>query len=28
VSKVLQSLKHSEDEYKAVTVYGGVDIMD
>jgi ATP-dependent RNA helicase DeaD len=21
-------LKHSEDEYKSVTVYGGVDIMD
>jgi ATP-dependent RNA helicase DDX21 len=25
---VLASLKHHEDEYKAVTVYGGVDIMD
>ncbi len=28
VQSVLSSLKHSEDEYKSVTVYGGVDIMD
>jgi ATP-dependent RNA helicase DeaD len=28
VSNVLASLKHAEDEYKVVTVYGGVDIHD
>lgn len=28
VSNVLGSIKHSEDEYKVVTVYGGVPIED